>query len=324
MENNNDDFELNFDDDVVDMTDPNRQPASDMYGTYNNTQYNGTQYNNNTQYNDDIYGVYQPGRSYESRAEAEAARRESRFQEKEKSYKVVNVLYHIALCLSVGYIAYFLITKNYDISLFQSLSAFVGLYFEMIFIVDACMMYGRYKKASLLVTGIAFPFLYPFCRSSASSKSKSIAALWFVASIIVIFLFVKDAALPMVLNSRGRDVYASEYEGTMEKFKEYKYDGKTETDSVIKVWFNEYKLNVKKEDTANIYVELSGQTSTEIQGVVKSDLNINPNTVFELKVKKDDGSYEISSLRINNKLYNQYKDELWKYWYSNYEKALPW
>ena len=319
MKNNiNYDFELNFDDDVVDMTDPNNQQVSDTYGTYNNTQYN------NAQYNDDIYGVYQPGRSYQSRAEADAARRESRFQERGKSYAVVNVLYYIALCLSACYTSYFVITKNYDINLFKSISSFVSLYFEAVLIVDACMMYSRYKKVSLLVTGFAFPFLYPFFRSGARSQSKSIPALWFIVSGVVMFLFIKDAALPMVLSSRGHDVYESKYETTMEKFKEYKYDGKTETESVIMIWFSEYRLKVKKEDTENIYVELSGQTLTEIQGVVTPDSKINPNTVFEFKVKKDDGSYEISTLKINNTPYNQYKDDLWKYWYSNYKSALPW
>lgn len=318
MENrNNDEFELNFDDDVVDMTGTGPGPGQGIgtYGTYGNSQYNN---------NDDIYGVYQPGRTYETRAEAMDAKRAEKLKGREKTEKVVNVLYYIALWSEVAFFAYFLITKNYDLNLFSSLSGFVSLFFEVVIIVDACLMHSRYKKMSLLVTGLAFPVFYPFCRNSAKGESKSLSALWLVASIVVLVFFVKNAAIPMALSSRGRDMYDSKYETEMQKFKDYKYDGSTRTEEVVQVWFDEYKLNVQKEDTDSIYVELSGQTNTEIQGVVKSDQNINPNTEIVFKVKKEDGSYGINSLKINNKLYNQYKDNLWQYWYKNYKSALPW
>lgn len=300
MKNNNDEFELNFDDDVIDMTATDSQAGG-----------NGSQSQNN-----DIYGVYQGSDRYESRAEAIAAKRVARYERDEKKYAIVNVLYYIALWSGVGYLAFFVVTGNHDFTLFTSMSGFFGLFFEVVIIVDAFMMHSRYKKVSLIITGVAFPFLYPFFRSSARSESKNLATLWFVAYILVAVLFFKNSIVPMALDVKIHDTYESKYETTMNKFKEYKYDGKTTTERVLGVWFSECSLSVKKEDSDNLYVQVSGQTATEIQGVVKPSPDIKPNTVYELKVKKADGSYEIISLKINNSSYDKYKVVLWEYWFS--------
>lgn len=301
MKNNNDEFELNFDDDVIDMTATDSQAGG-----------NGSQSQNN-----DIYGVYQDSDRYESRAEAIEAKRAARFKRNEKKYAIVNVLYYIALWSVVGYLAFFAVTKNHDYILFTSMSGFFGLFFEVVIVLDAFMMHSRYKKLSLIITGVVFPFLYPFFRSSARSESKKLATLWFVIYILVAVLFFKNGIVPMAMSLNIHDTYDSKYETTMRKFKEYKYDGKTTTEKVLGVWFSECNIGVKKEDSENLYVYISGQTTTGIKGVVLANPDIKPNTEYELKVKKTDGSYEITSLKINNTSCDKYKVVLWEHWLSH-------
>lgn len=58
MENNNEDFDLTFDNEVIDMTDPNRKSAQNIYGTYQTNNY-GTDYN--TGYNNSYDTGYTNG-----------------------------------------------------------------------------------------------------------------------------------------------------------------------------------------------------------------------------------------------------------------------
>lgn len=310
--NNNDDFELNFDDDVFDMTDPNRAVPdnrnADIYGTYNGGQ------------NDDIYGVYRPGASYNS----QYAKSQAIAKSDDKVYAVVNILYYIALFSEVGIFAYFVLSKNYDLKLYMDMCMASGIFIEGVLLVDAFMTYSRYKRTSLIVTGIFCPAIYPFFRCSARMESKNLPVLWVLLSVVFGIMFVKDASVPMMLSTKGKDLYESRYESTMEKFKDYKYDSKTETEDILKLWFNEYSLDVTKEEVDYLYVQVKGQTNTQIQGVVNTDKNINPNTLLDFKVQKSDGSYMVMNLKLNNNVYNQYRDYMWKYWHTKYREPKLW
>lgn len=308
MENNNEDFDLTFDNEVIDMTDPNRKSAQNIYGTYQTNNY-GTDYN--TGYNNSYDTGYTNGgyANYTNYAST---------QENSGLYSILNILYYIALFAPALYIAYFIITQNYDMHLYKRLSQIVGIFVELVFIVDACINYGRYKRNSLLITGIAFPFLYPFFRCGSKSESKKIPALVIVLEIVLIFVFIKDGAVKLALSEKGHDLYASEYDTSMNKFKSHKYDGKTETEDVLRMWFEDYNIDVTKEDSDFLYVKVSGKTNTDFGGAVKTDSTMDPNTSLEFKVDRNTGDYTVETLRLNDRLYNQYRDTLWTYWHSHY------
>lgn len=312
MNNNDDDFELNFDDDVYDMTAQNRtvpdNRSGDIYGTYGGGQ------------SDDIYGVYRPNASYNSQYAKSRAIADS----DDKVYAVVNILYYIALFSGNAVIAYFILSKNYDLKLFKDICIASSVFSDGVLLVDAFMTYNRYKRTSLIVTGIFCPVMYPFFRCSARMERKSIPVLWILLNVVFGIMFVQEAMVPMMLSIKGEDLYDSKYESTMEKFKECKYDSKTETEDVLKLWFTEYSLDVTKEEGDYLYVQVKGQTSTQIQGVVSTYKNINPNTLLDFKVQKSDGSYTVMNLKLNDNLYNQYRDYIWKYWHAKYRKPELW
>lgn len=171
MEDSNDGFELNFNYDVVDMTDTGCQSGMDIYGTDNNAQ------------DDDIYGLYKPGRSYESRAEANAAKRADRIQKSEKTYATFNVLYYIAIWSVVGISA----LSEYNSYISLPVFEFVSIFYSVVIIIDICMMYSRYKRISLLGTGFLFTMLYPVFRSHARQESQLLSGLWLLVYISILF-----------------------------------------------------------------------------------------------------------------------------------------
>ena len=172
MEDSSDEFELDFNYDIVDMTDTGRRSGMEIYGTDNNAN------------DDDIYGVYKPGRSYESKAEANAARRAVKMQKSENTYATFNVLYHMAIWFLVGIWA--LYEHNSYISLQMFEIAFV--FCRVVIIIDICMMYSRYKRISLLGTGFLFIMLYPLTRSIVRRETRLLSGIWMIIYILVLFL----------------------------------------------------------------------------------------------------------------------------------------
>ena len=84
------------------------------------------------------------------------------------------------------------------------------------------------------------------------------------------------------------------------------------------MWFEDYNIDVTKEDSGFLYVKVSGKTNTDFGGAVKTDSTMDPNTSLEFKVDRNTGSYTVETLRLNDRLYNQYRDTLWTYWHSHY------
>lgn len=337
MEKNNkeEEFIISFEDDVIDMTDMNRvrnnntgyySPGAGGYnqtgaygaynspGTYDAYNQPGAYSQSGTYGQSDIYGVYQPDR-------IEQAKRISAGRKANLENVMTRLLYAVML-LEILYFAYFVITKNYDYRLYTSLSAIINIIVELVFVVDACMMYGRYKKVSLLVSVFLMPIVYPMVRNSARSESKSISGLWLLLIFILAIIMAKEGipemAFSIKADTTGKEIYLSKYKEPMKKFKEYKYDGKTKTSDIINKWFLKYEIDVISEEDGFLNVKIAGNTTTQIYGVVTPDKSISPNTIMYFKVNKENGSYKITGLQINGEVYHSYAKDVWKYWYANY------
>lgn len=218
MEKNNkeEEFIISFEDDVIDMTDMNRvrnnntgyySPGAGGYnqtgaygaynspGTYDAYNQPGAYSQSGTYGQSDIYGVYQPDR-------IEQAKRISAGRKANLENVMTRLLYAVML-LEILYFAYFVITKNYDYRLYTSLSAIINIIVELVFVVDACMMYGRYKKVSLLVSVFLMPIVYPMVRNSARSESKSISGLWLLLIFILAIIMAKEGIPEMAFSIKA-------------------------------------------------------------------------------------------------------------------------
>lgn len=186
MEKNNkeEEFIISLEDDVIDMTDMSRryQPGAGMHGTYSQPgMYRGYEADSDRI---DKYGVYQPDRMEQAKRISE--KRADDFE------NFMTKLVYATMILEILYFAYFLISKNYEYSLYVSISNIMSFLIESVIIVDACVMYGRYKKKSLLLAGFLMPIVYPMVRNSARGESKTVSALWFLLIVILLSMFIKD------------------------------------------------------------------------------------------------------------------------------------
>lgn len=308
---NDEEFELNFDDDVVDMTDPNRKTVKAANTT--NTGYTGYSGYYGTpeipsqqpQY-DDVYGIYNPNMAAQQKMMNPPNRDDSLI-------KVLNKLYYLALIISVLAVGSVVATKSLNQGSVTALS-FAGLFLDLVFLVEGIVLYGRYKRISLILSAILFPVAYPFFRSSALSESKSIPALWLVIYTLLVGLYIGQLIPNMDFSKVGKDEYASKYNASMKKFKDYQYDGRVKTIRVLKVWFDSYTLDVSREDEESLYVELKGVTHSSIAGLVTTDDKMNPNTEVTFEVNRQTGAYQVTGLKLNGESYNAYAKNMWEFW----------
>lgn len=287
---NEEEFQLNFDDETVDMTNLNKQKNS-YTGSYGNT-YNSS-YDEPPQHND-IYGAYDPSRD-------RALTGSNKYSSKSAAETVLNILHYVALVVCTVSVAYFVIMKKYDIDSYKSIMALTSLFMEIVFVVEAIVLYHRYRRMSLIVTGIFIPVLYPFFRCKVLGKSKIIPSLWIIAYLIVCVMFVKGVLANYDLEYGCINKYPSKYESVMKMFKEYNSENNVKTIKVMSKSFRSYSLDVKveSEEAEYIYVVLEGNSKVYVEGIEKPDTNIPHNVVMTFKVKKSDGSYSVEGLTIN-------------------------
>lgn len=295
---NGEEFQLDFEDEAVDMTNLNRQNYSNS-GSYGNTygnSYNST-YNNSydepPQHND-IYGVYDPSRD-------RAVTGSKKYGSKSAVESILNILHYVALVVCTVSVAYFVVMKKYDIDSYKSIMALTSLFMEIVFVLEAIVLYHRHRRMSLIVTGIFLPILYPFFRCNVLGKSKKIPSLWIVAYLVVCVMFVKGALANYDMEYGCVNKYPSKYESTMKMFKDYNSESNVKTIKVMSKSFRSYSLDVKveSEDAEYIYVELDGNAKVAVDGIERPDTSIPHNVVMTFKVKKSDGSYSVEGLTIN-------------------------
>ena len=316
MENKNKDeeFVISFDDDAVDMTDVNRLKKNDTYGS-NSTYNSGNTYSANNEY--DPYGVYRPDLA------AQQEKKNSSQKGRKLEYTMTKLVYAVML-LEIVYLIFFSIPGNDNYKLFTSLSGILNILFEVVFIVDGCIMYKHYKKISLIVVAVILPIFYPLVRNGARGERKSMSALWLLLLVVLTFTVTKNNGISLALNAKEdtscKEIYASKYKAAMKKFKKYKYDGNSKTIDVINVYFETFKLDVTSEQDGYLNVKVSGKTSISIVNVVEADSKKDPNTVMLFNVNKEDGSFIVTGLQINGGDYSGYAADLWEYWCMKFSK----
>lgn len=307
---NEDEFQLNFDDETVDMM--NLSKKNNGYGAYGNT------YNNSYEappQHDDIYGVYDPSKD-------RSVTGTGKYKHSSVAETILNVLHYIALIAGIVCVSYFVVMKKYDVDSYKRIMAMTSLFIEVVFIIEAIVLNHRYRRASLIITGIFVPILYPFFRCSVLGKTKKIPALWLVAYLAVCIIFVKGALADYDLEYGGINKYPAKYESVMKLFKNYKTEGGIKNVVVMNKSFSSYSLDVKveNEDEQYIYVLLEGNAKVYVEGIEKPDSNIPHNVEMTFKVKKSDGSYSAEGLTINKNNHDMNAKQFWSALCSNTNK----
>lgn len=305
---NEEEFQLNFDDEAVDMMNldrGNNTYNSAYANTYNNSYEAPPQHN-------DIYGAYDPSKD-------RTVTGNKKYKSTSVTETVLNILHYIALIVGIVSVAYFVVMKKYDIASYKGIMSITSLFMEVVFVIEAIVLYIKHRRKSLIITGIFVPVLYPFFRCNVLGKSKKIPALWLVAYLGVCVVFVNGALANYDLEYGCINKYPAKYEDTMKLFKNYKSESGIKNIKVMNKSFSSYSLDVRVENEESEYMDivLEGNSKVYVEGIERPDSNIPHNVIMTFKVKKSDGSYSVEGLTINNNNHDTSAKQFWSALCSN-------
>lgn len=296
-ENENDFSDL--EEEVVDMTNPNRKK---------NSTYGGGYLPEDTYREHDSYGAYSIKNDRLRGSSIDSGRRGLNL--------FLDVLYIIALIASVGSIGYTVKAHIIDSKEFFRLELFVLIYIEVVFIINALVLFSRHRNPALLITGIFLPIFFPFVRAGVTGRFKLISYLWIGALCAVAFLFYRNNYQPMRYGYEEIKSYSGEYNSVVGKFKDEKGDYGVKSIEVIRDFFSEYEIKLvedksqtaifKIEGTLKKNVDFSGSVGGEIPGKSKKEMSIS------YEIVRVDGKYTLTDMQINGVSAKNNMDNIWK------------
>lgn len=297
MYDNGNDFS-DLEEEVVDMTNPNRKKNS-TYGGYTPED---------SYREPDSYGAYSIKNDRLRGSSIDSGRRGLNL--------FLDVLYIIALIASVGSIGYTVKAHIIDSKEFFRLEFFVLIYIEIVFIINAIVLFSRHRNTALLITGIILPIFFPFVRAGVTGRFKLISYLWIGALCAVAFLFYRNNYQPMRYGYEEIKSYSGEYNSVVGNFKDEKGDYGVKSIEVIRHFFSEYEIKLiedknqsvifKIEGTLKKNVDFSGNVGGKIPEESKKKMSIT------YEIVRMDGKYTLTDMEIDGISAKNNMDNIWK------------
>lgn len=333
--NSDEEFVLDFDDDVVDLTDSNHKNTnsynsnisnsynSNSYnynsynsGSYNSNNYNSNSYNtnnynsdyssdyssgyNNFSNNDDPYGAYNPNRDLSLSNNAE----KTIINAYRSDFNITFKLVIVAMITMIAYMAYLAFSKN-PFANYQYYSWAVELIIEVAFISDAIVLKSKTGKTSPIIIAVFLSIFYPLISFSKRGLSKIIPLLWLILCIFFTGKFVSNQYHILTTNPEytksSADHYDSKYDKPVKKLNAMKASStsKKTVNDIIKNYLTNtsWDASTNNDGSYNISVQGDGYSIENNQKVI-----IKMKIVFTLSKSLD--SYVISGIYSNGILYN--------------------
>ena len=336
--NSDEEFVLDFDDDVVDLTDSNRKNtnsynsnisnsynsnsynsgsynsnnySSDYNSNYNSNSYNNGNYNadynsdyssgyNNFSNNDDPYGAYNPNRDLSLSNNAEKTIINTYKNDLNITFKLVIV----AMITIIAHMAYLAFSKN-PFANYQYYSWAVELIIEVAFISDAIVLKSKTGKTSPIIIAILISIFYPLISFSKRGLSKIIPLLWLILCISFTGKFVSHQYHILTTNPEytksSADHYDSKYDKPVKKLNAMKAGStsKKTVNDVIKDYFRNTSWDAKTNDDGSYSISVQGDAYDKVNG---------KEVLYKVKIgftlSKSLDSYSVTSVSINSTQYN--------------------
>ena len=336
--NSDEEFVLDFDDDVVDLTDSNRRNtnsynsnisnsynsnsynsgsynsnnySSDYNSNYNSNSYNNGNYNsdynsdyssgyNNFSNNDDPYGAYNPNRDLSLSNNAEKAIAKSN----RRDLKFTFMLVILSMIVCLAYMAFLAYSKD-PLNNYHYYLWIVNLIIEAALLSDSFVLKTETGKTWPIVIAILFYPFYPLISFSKRGLSKIIPLLWLILCIFFTGKFISNQYHSLTTNPEytksSADHYDSKYDKPVKKLNAMKASStsKKTVNDVIK----NYLTNTSWDASTNN----DGSYNISVQGDGYSIEN-NQKVIIKMKIvftlSKSLDSYVISGIYSNGILYN--------------------
>lgn len=297
MNDNQNDF-LDFEEEVVDMTNPNRVKKN-IYGGYTpDTTYQQT----------DSYGAYS--------IKNDRLRGGSRDSGRRGLNIIIDIFYIIALLASVGSIGYSVKEHIIDSKEFINLEIMVLIYIEIVFVINAIILYSRHRNPALLITGIFLPIFFPFVRANVTGRFKLISYVWIGALCAVTFLFYKNNYQPMRYGYEEIKKYSSEYTSVVNNFKKDKGAYDTKSIDVFHSFFSEYEIDILEDNNQTVILNIEGKLKkdVDVSGVVRGELDSSNEKKMSItfEVERMNGKYKLTDMSIGNMNVKNNMENIWK------------
>ncbi len=289
--NTNDEFVLNFDEDVIDLTNSNRNSASSYTSNINN--YDNSNYTNVS--DNDPYGAYDPGRDLSlGNSLASAAYSNSR--------KEANLTFKFVIAAMLAMILYmlFIIYGKNPINTYIFVLGAVNLLSFAAFLADSFVLKSETGSNSPIIIAVLLSIIYPVISFSKHGKSKLIPIIWLIAYTCLAITFTKDTMPKMLTGLQGSKTISGNCDDKIELLKTFRVSvsKKDTVDDIIKtyvqnpVWSGEANAN----GTYNITVKGDSEVVND------GELNIEPVTIV-FKFKKNLRSFSVTTFIIGDTTY---------------------
>lgn len=292
-ENEKNDF-LDFEDEVVDMTNPNRAKKN-TYGSY--TPLGGTEY--------DSYGAYS----------VQNDRLANGNKPKDKNSNIIlDIFYVLALIVSLAGIGYVLYEHITDKDEAIRIAVMTFGFMELVFLINGLILMVKHRNPGAFFAAIFFPF-FPFARGSVTGRLKRISLVWFFALIICGFMFMKDIYPEMRYGYEETKNYSAEYNNVIGNFKDQKTDYDVKVIKVIRTFFDEYEISVVEDNDQTIIVKIEGNliVDVEYRGLVDTQKITQPKSMYIVyEVERIDGKFTITDMGLESESKMQTMGNAWK------------
>lgn len=274
-------------------------------------------YNNNgdLRFDDEPVDLTAPGRSQAAQENYQRYQNDISRMEDPFIMKFTGILLKAAMVGILVFLLYLISLGAFNIDKKIPLIRNVGIAIYAVFILDSIVMSILNKKISIILIALIFPIFYPLKRSSVTYDKKNLQALW-LAGVLVLTGVVTNNLYPQLyerfqLMKTSRDDYTSECSDAVKYLKGVKVESGYMIIEVIKDNIDDYELKAEKSSDGTYKITVIGDTELLIDGVIEADLMIKDNTKFVFTVSSTKDSYSVSGLEINGENQAAYAKAAW-------------
>lgn len=316
--NDEEEFLINFDDDVVDLTDTNRKFPNNPYinnsAPYDSYDNSASAYNAyNGRDDNDPYGVYNP--NHDLTVSARTAYGSSYSGVNEKGERFTFKLMLVAMAVSFLYVMFLAFSKYETIYIYSYIGSVVSLICELGFVVDSVVIKSKYGKTSAIVIAAFFGMFYPLIGFGQRGLRKIIPTLWLLAYIFLLGLAIKNIVPNFIEETKyeksSQDTYSSKYDTAMKKFKGLKAntDSRYTVYDIVTSFFRNYDWDVKRSSDSSYLISVKG-----IVTMIESDGTYDQNVTLIFKMNSSMKSFSVTGAAIDGTSYST--SDAQKFWES--------
>lgn len=229
--------------------------------------------------------------------------------------KITGFLVFLGMLIALGFLGYLLTLHSFDVDKYLPLIKSVGALVYGLFIIDGIVMWGAYKQISILLFAILLPVFYPLKRSGVTSSRKNLQALWLVG-IIVLFGFVLTNVYTQVehkilLVKTSSDSYSEKYDDAVRFLKGSKIDDKKILVEIIRNNIEDYKWTAQDSSDNSYIIMVTGNSEITTPDGVSADVIYNNNTCFKFLVNSELTQYKVIGMTLNGEDESKNAEKIW-------------